>query len=126
MHASGAGRSGATWPGRTKDSHAAGVKARPLPGLIMGMADLHPVEEVWVQAPRTAVVRTHQARTRHARQGRAVPINPGTARPVKAFVTCVPAQSRTIAKAPGTRRGALLMRLGGNTLRGSNPRSSAI
>ena len=37
MHASGAGRSGATWPGRTNDSHADGFKARPIwgPGLVM-------------------------------------------------------------------------------------------
>src|SRR5438552_392229 len=58
MHASGAGRSGATWPGRTNDSHAVGFKAWPLwvlaPGLVMAMADLHPVGEGWVQARRTA------------------------------------------------------------------------
>jgi hypothetical protein len=36
------------------------------------------------------------ARTVHARGGRAVPVNPGTARHVHAVVTCAPAQ-------PGTR-----------------------
>jgi len=70
--------------------------------------------------------RTHRARTRHAQKRRGVPVNPGTARHVKAVVTCDPAQSRSGADEAGMRRGALLMRFGGNTIRGSNPRSSAL
>src|SRR5689334_21055729 len=54
MHASGAGRSGATWPGRTNDSHATGSEAQPLSGLVMAMTDLHPLGEGWVQVPQTA------------------------------------------------------------------------
>src|SRR5438128_10966934 len=83
MHASDAGRSGATWPGRTNDSHADGFETRPLSGLVMATTDLHPVGEGWVQAPRTAasiaaagaVVRS--GRARHSSLASARPGEPG-------------------------------------------------
>src|SRR5487761_1262934 len=55
MHASGAARSGATWPGRTNGSHADGLLVRQVwvsaSGLVTVMSGLHPVVDGGFQAP---------------------------------------------------------------------------
>ena len=60
------------------------------------------------------------------RTRRASADGPGTTPAFPARLACNPGRSRSFPDRPVTRGKALLMRLGGNTLRGSNPRSSAL
>ena len=56
----------------------------------------------------------------------AFPAGPGTMPAFPARLACNSGRSRSFPDRPVTTGKALLMRLGGNTLRGSNPRSSAL
>jgi hypothetical protein len=105
---------------------ASGMGPRPgRAGSAPDRAGLDDGEALPTRACRSAR-RTHRARTRHARTPGENPARPGRLLRFPVPVACGSVLSRREADLSDTGRGALLMRLGGNTLRGSNPRSSAL